>query len=146
MDRRKSLLWFALVVASAGCAHQPRLLLPVPPRVAEIGATLEGVPLPAGENIRATPLQRGEHGSVTLVQIRDRETPHVHTRYDITVTLMRGAGTLHLAGAALPMRAGDAAFVPRGTPHFFVNHGSEPAAALVSFAPPFDGPDQEPVP
>jgi quercetin dioxygenase-like cupin family protein len=41
------------------------------------------------------------------------------------------------------MRAGDVAFVPRGTPHHFVNQGRKPAAALVSFSPPFDGPDQE---
>jgi quercetin dioxygenase-like cupin family protein len=135
-----------VVVALPGCAHQPRVLLPVAPRSAEVAARLAESPLAAGENIRATPLLRGEQASVTLVQIRDREAPHVHTRYDITVTLMRGAGTLHLAGEALPMRAGDAAFVPRGTPHFFVNDGREPAAALVSFAPPFDGPDQEPSP
>ena len=46
----------------------------------------------------------------------------------------------------LPMRRGDVAFVRQGTPHFFINEGDNPAAALVSFAPPFSGPDQQPAP
>jgi len=137
--------WGLFLVLAAGCAHQSRLLLPGPPRTDEIGALLDGTRLAPGENIRVTPLPPGEHASVSLVQIRDREQPHVHTRYDLTVLLVRGAGTLNLDGRNLPMRAGDSAFIPRGTPHYFVNEGGTPAAALVTFAPPFDGSDQQPL-
>jgi quercetin dioxygenase-like cupin family protein len=137
--------FISLVVA--GClpqSHSARLLTadaPVP-----VSVTSLAPPLPPGDNILPTELRRGESSSLALVQVRDREQPHVHTRYDLTVTLVRGAGTLWLGGAPQPMRAGDIAFIPKGTPHYFVNDGSEPAAALVVFAPPFSGPDQGPPP
>jgi quercetin dioxygenase-like cupin family protein len=120
------------------------VLLPEPVRSEDIDALLVRSPLAAGENIKAVPLQSGEHASVTLVQIRDREQPHRHTRYDIMVLLVCGTGTLHLGDRALPMRVGDASFITKGTPHYFVNDGTEPAVALVTFAPAFSGPDQEP--
>jgi quercetin dioxygenase-like cupin family protein len=106
---------------------------------------LISTPPPAGQNITVTEIQRGENSSVSVVQVRDREQPHVHTRYDLTVVVARGTGTLWLNGTALPMQKGDAAFIPKGTPHYFVNDGSEPAAAIVVFSPPFSGPDQQPV-
>ena len=99
--------------------------------------------LAASETVRPTELGRGESSSVSLVQIRDREVPHVHTRYDLTVTIVRGSGTLWVDDSPLPMQQGDIAFIPKGTPHYFVNGGSEPAAALVVFAPPFSGLDQQ---
>lgn len=103
-------------------------------------------PLAPDENIRAVEIERGESASTHLVRIRDRETPHVHTRYDLTVVLLEGHGTLFLAGKPLSMRTGDVAFVAKGTPHYFVNESSEPAAALVTFAPAFEGADQKPLP
>ena len=84
--------------------------------------------------------------SVSLVQVRDREQPHVHTRYDLTVMVADGEGTLWLNGTPLPMVPGDVAFIPRGTPHYFVNDGAQPATAIVVFAPAFEGPDQQPIP
>jgi quercetin dioxygenase-like cupin family protein len=103
-------------------------------------------PLPPGENIRSTPQLTAAAASVSQVQIRDREVPHIHRRYDLTVVLVRGRGTLWLAGHPSPMRPGDAAFIARGTPHYFVNDGAAPAEAVVVFAPPFTGPDQAPAP
>lgn len=131
---------------SAACSlpREARVVLPNPIRSEQIDALLARVPLAEGENIKAFPLHVGEHSSVTLVQIRDREPPHRHTRYDIMVTLVRGKGTLHVGERALPMQAGDSSFIPRGTPHYFVNDDAKPAAALVTFAPAFNGPDQEP--
>jgi mannose-6-phosphate isomerase-like protein (cupin superfamily) len=135
------------VVAVVGCAARrpsARLLSTAPPGAAPIASL--ATPLAPNENIRPTELRRGESSSVSLVQIRDREQPHIHTRYDLTVTLVRGSGTLWLDGAELPMRAGDVAFIPKATPHYFINADGEPAAALVVFAPPFTGPDQQPIP
>jgi quercetin dioxygenase-like cupin family protein len=103
-------------------------------------------PAPAGQNITVTELARGAHSSVAAVQVRDREVPHRHARYDLTVYVTDGHGTLWLDGVPRPMRAGDAAFIPRGTPHYFVNEGAAPALAIVVFSPAFDGPDQEPLP
>jgi quercetin dioxygenase-like cupin family protein len=133
------------VLLAAGCAAQPRVLLPRPPASVDPGELVARAPMRSGDNIVSTLIERGEHASLHLVRIADREQPHVHERYDLTVLLLRGKGTLHLNGRALPMRAGDASFIPKGTPHFFVNQGTDPAAALVSFAPAFDGPDQQPL-
>ena len=133
-----------LAVLLVGCGVTPRLLLPSPPRAVDANAAAP--PLAAGENIKPTEIARAGHASLALVQIRDGETPHVHATYDLTVTLLDGEGTLWLDGALLAMRRGDVAFIPRGTPHHFVNGGDAPARAAVVFAPPFAGPDQQPVP
>lgn len=132
------------LIAACALPQPARVILPGPIRSEQINSLLARIPLAEGENIKAFPLQTGEHASVSLVQIRDREPPHRHTRYDIMVTLVRGKGTLHVGERALPMQAGDSSFIIRNTPHYFVNGGEEPAAALVTFAPAFNGPDQEP--
>jgi quercetin dioxygenase-like cupin family protein len=131
---------------AAACRPNGTLLMPHPPRLEGFSDVARGAPLDADENIRPTLLQRNEQTSAFVVRIRDRETPHVHTRYDLTVVMLEGKGTLWLDGAPLAMHCGDVALIPKGTPHYFVNEGSDPAAALVVFAPPFDGPDQQPVP
>ena len=134
--------------ALAGCSGRPEraLLVPGPPRAVPYAELIAQTPLAPGENIHVRELERGDSSSLSLVQIRDREQPHVHTRYDLTVTLAEGWGTLWLDGTSLPMHPGSTVFIPKGTPHYFVNQGSAPAAALVMFAPPFSGPDQAPVP
>ena len=71
-----------------------------------------------------------------MVQIRDREQPHVHATHDLAVTLLHGAGCLYIRGTPHDMRPGDVALVPHGTPHYFVNAESAPAVAFVTFAPP----------
>jgi len=137
-----------LSIIAAGCAAHPapRLLTANPPRAVDVVALEAQTPLGPTENIRRTEVDHGDNSSISFVQIRDREPPHIHTRYDLTVTLVDGAGTLWLNGTALPMRSGDVAYIPRGTPHYFVNEGRTPAATLVSSSPPFTGPDQQPVP
>ena len=137
----------ALLALASACAYRPApvFLDPHAGRLA-YDALLAQTPLAPGENIRARELERGANSSVSLVQIRDREQPHVHTRYDLSVTLAKGSGTLWLNGTALPMHAGDSTFIPKGTPHYFVNDGAQPATALVVFAPAFSDPDQQPVP
>ncbi len=141
-------LVFAAPLLLAACASRPTppvFVVPGPDGADAVARALAAAPLGPTENIRAQPLASGEHASTAVVQIRDREQPHVHTRYDIIVLLAKGQGTLWLDGVARPMRAGDAVFIPQGTPHWFVNEGDEPAVAVVTFAPPFAGPDQAPV-
>ena len=107
-------------------------------------ALLQQNPLRAGENIRAVALGQTDALSYHMVQIRDREQPHVHATHDLAVTLLRGAGRLYIRGTPHDMRPGDVALVPHGTPHQFVNTKSTPAVAFVTFAPPYDGKDQVP--
>jgi quercetin dioxygenase-like cupin family protein len=98
-----------------------------------------------GQNISAILLRRTDALSCHFIQIRDREAPHVHATHDLVVTLLSGQGTLNLDTRALPMQPGDTAFVARGQSHFFVNTGDHPAAAFVTFAPPYDGSDNIPI-
>jgi quercetin dioxygenase-like cupin family protein len=139
----------AIALSTAACVgHRPSFTL-TNDRGVRTGTALGETskhPLPEHLNIRATELQRSDTSSVSLIEVRDREQPHVHTRYDLTVVVASGEGTLWLNGAPIAMREGDAAFIPKGTPHYFVNEGSEPAAAVVVFSPPFTGPDQQPAP
>jgi mannose-6-phosphate isomerase-like protein (cupin superfamily) len=55
--------------------------------------------------------------------------------------MVRGHGYLILGQSRLDLGAGDVFFIPRNTPHFFVNTSPQPAAAFVVFSPPFDGKD-----
>lgn len=97
--------------------------------------------IPADQNIKAVRLGQTDALSYHIVQIRDREQPHVHATHDLSVTLLRGEGMLQNGNASQMMRKGDVAIVPRGMRHFFVNTGSEPAVAFVTFGPPSDGSD-----
>jgi quercetin dioxygenase-like cupin family protein len=108
-------------------------------------ALLAAHPLPAGQNIVALLLGRTDTFSYHLVQIRDREQPHIHATHDLVVTLLRGKGQLYVRGEPREMQQGDVAVVPHGTPHNFVNANSTPAVAFVTFAPPYDGTDQVPM-
>jgi len=147
MVTRASILVGILLVL-AGCGQRPRALLDpaFAPQAFDIDAWIAAHPLALGQNIQATPLRRSTSSSTLIVQVRDRETPHVHATHDLVVTLLRGCGTFHLGERVLPMRAGDVAVVPMGTPHFFVNEGHAPSVALATFAPAYDGSDQLPVP
>jgi len=141
-------LVLAAPLLSLACAARP----PAPTFVAPgagrefVASALAAAPLAADQNVRIQPMVESAQASTAVVQIRDREQPHIHTRYDLTWYLARGHGTLWLAGVPHQMHAGDAAFIPRGTPHGFINEGDEPAVTVVVFAPPFSGPDQAPVP
>jgi quercetin dioxygenase-like cupin family protein len=135
-----------LASAAGCCATTPSLTLSDPhgARQSTLEAVLQQNPLAEGQNIRAVALGQTEALSYHLVQIHDREPPHIHATHDLAVTLLRGAGTLYIRGIPHDMRTGDVAAVPRGTPHYFVNTQSTPAAAFVTFAPPYDGKDQVP--
>lgn len=135
----------AVALLNAGCAAPaPYIIRPTAERVG-LATLLSAYPLGGGDNIYAVALDRSEAMSAHFVQIRDREPPHTHAMHDLAVTLLRGEGTLYIHGRGEEMRPGDAAIIPRGTPHYFVNRGPDPAAALVIFAPPYDGIDQVPV-
>ena len=98
-------------------------------------------PIGKDENIKVTPIFKNEDGSHFIIQIRDREKPHIHETHDLTVVVKCGKGILNLGKDKLPMKSGDIAFIPKGAFHYFVNTGSEPAVAYVIFNPSYDGKD-----
>lgn len=142
-----SALLSILLVHVAGCAPQPRLYLQYGDQLTEpdLKKVLADNPLPATENIKVTTLGRGRDVSHHVVQVRDREVPHIHKEHDLTVVVLKGEGYLMLGRKRVELARGDVLFIPRGTVHYFVNTFHQPSVALAAFSPPFDGKDTIPV-
>lgn len=136
------------VLLALGCATS----MPRPPQFLVGALANDGVegflavhPLGPGQEIRADPLERSAGASQHLVQIATAEKPHVHATHDLQVLLVAGHGTLHFVDRVVTLGAGDVATIARNTVHWFVREGDRPAAALVTFSPPLDAPDNVPV-
>ena len=86
---------FALSVFFA-CAPAPQISLQYGTELkqAEIKKVLAENPLGASENIKITTLGQGQGVSHHVVQIRDRENPHLHKLHDGTVVMVKGHGYL----------------------------------------------------
>jgi mannose-6-phosphate isomerase-like protein (cupin superfamily) len=139
------LLFLFLVLLA--CAPSPRFYLQYGGSFSEsdLDRILAANSLPATENIRVTTLGQAQEVSHHIVQVRDREPPHIHRERDATVILLRGQGYLLLDGRRIDLKVGDVLFIPRRAVHYFVNTFSEPSVALAVFSPPFDGKDTVPV-
>jgi mannose-6-phosphate isomerase-like protein (cupin superfamily) len=127
---------------------------PIPYLFLQYGTELEQIdpakvvadnPLSANENIKMTTLGQGQAVSHHIVQIRDRESPHVHRAHDGTVMIISGQGYLMMSDRRIELSAGDIVYIPRGAVHYYVNSGFEPTIAFVVFSPPFDGKDSVPI-
>jgi mannose-6-phosphate isomerase-like protein (cupin superfamily) len=142
----RSLGLFVLSVFFA-CAPAPRVSLQYGTefKQAEIEKVLAENPLGVSENIKITTLGQGQGVSHHLVQVRDREKPHIHKVHDGTVVMVKGGGYLMMENRRIDLSAGDIVYIPRNAAHYFVNTASEPTVAFVVFSPPFDGKDTVPV-
>jgi quercetin dioxygenase-like cupin family protein len=142
-----SMLAVAFLFLLSACAPTPYLFLQYGSelRPADVAKILAENPMDRAENIKTTNLGRGQSMSHHIVQIRDRETPHIHKLHDLMVVMIRGQGYLMMDSRRIQLSAGDVAHIPRGAVHYFVNAAREPAAAFVIFSPPFDGKDSIPV-
>ncbi|MFQ5683543.1 MAG: cupin domain-containing protein [Candidatus Binatia bacterium] len=130
------------------CAPQPHFYLKYGDRLTEsdLARVLADNPLSSSRNLRVVTLGKGKGTSHHVVQIRYRETPHIHRNHDLTVVVLKGAGYLTLDKKRFNLRKGDVLFIPRGAVHYFVNTYYKPSVALAIFSPPFDGKDTIPVP
>lgn len=142
MRRTVALLVLAAALAP-GCAAVPPVQAPT--AVGGIDRILAANPMPEEVNIHPVLVSRSTAMSRHLIQIRDREQPHVHAKHDLVVFIVRGDGILHVDGASQRVSAGSIAVIDRGIAHWFENTGPEPAAAFVVFSPPYDGSDNVPV-
>jgi mannose-6-phosphate isomerase-like protein (cupin superfamily) len=143
MISRPKISLIALACAVFSCAPAQRFYLHNGNRLtrSDLARILAENPMAPGENIKVTNLGAGRAASHHIVQVRDREAPHVHRQHDGTVFMVRGQGYLILGQSRLDLGTGDVFSIPRNTPHYFVNTSPEPAAAFVVFSPPFDGKD-----
>jgi len=135
---------FSLLTA---CAPVPRVYLQYGTELGqiELEKLLAANPLPPGENIKVIPLGQGPAASHHVVQIRDRESPHLHKTHDATVTMLKGQGYLMLEQRRIDLTVGDVVYIPRGAAHYFTNTAREPTVAFAIYTPPFDGKDIVPV-
>lgn len=136
-----------LSLVTVSCARAPGLYLQYGNRLSEtdVAKVLAENPLGPNENVKVTTLGAGEGVSHHIVQVRDRETPHIHKHHDLTIVMFRGEGYLMIDGRRINLTVGDVVFIPRAVPHYFVNTFSEPSSGLAVFSPPFDGKDTLPV-
>lgn len=110
-------------------------------RALKVEKILTENPLEDGENLKITTLGQSEGMSQHLVQIRNREMPHLHKNHDLAVFMLRTKGHLMLDGERIDLRSGDVLTIRRGSVHYFVNEDSRPAVIFAIYAPPFDGKD-----
>ena len=132
------------MVAMLGCAS-PSVHVVTPSGIAAVDELCRSHPIDAGANVRIDEIARSPSASIHLVQVRGGETPHRHAAHDLTVTMLRGEGTLRIADAVHTVHAGDVTFVPRGVVHWFTRSGADIAVTLAVFSPPLDAPDTVPV-
>lgn len=136
-----------LLLYAVACTSQPSFYLQYGDQLTEtdLKKVLADNPLPADQNIKVTTLGQGRGVSHHMVQIRDREIPHIHKEHDLTVVVLKGEGYLMLGTERVELERGDVVFIPRETVHYFVNTFYQPSVALAAFSPPFDGKDTIPV-
>jgi hypothetical protein len=121
--RRFALAAPLLLAACTTRAPAPTFIVPGADGADVVARTLAAAPLGAAENFRAQPVVSGQHASIAVVQIRDREEPHIHTRYDLTVAHPSGEGTRYLVARQASRgrcRPAMACSFP-GHAHWFVN-------------------------
>jgi mannose-6-phosphate isomerase-like protein (cupin superfamily) len=144
-----TLLALSMLAAPLGCtpALSPYVFLQYGKelRSIDLAKVLAENPLGANENFKLTTLGQSQSASHHVVQIRERESPHMHKAHDATVIIIRGRGYLVMDTRRINLTASDITHIPRGVPHYYVNTDLEPTVAFVVFAPPFDGKDSVPV-
>ena len=151
MILRPKSIWISATLCflflTLGCVSTPRFYLRYGGLFTQtdLDRILAENPLPAGENYKVVTLGKAQEISHHIVQIRDREPPHIHKEHDLTVVMLRGQGFLMLEQRRVGLAVGDVLFVPRGIIHYFVNTSTEPSVALAVFSPSFDGKDSIPV-
>ncbi|MDH3975479.1 MAG: cupin domain-containing protein [Deltaproteobacteria bacterium] len=150
ISRSKNILCILSVVAAVtltGCSYHKRHIYSLGEEglySKEWRQIIKEYPIGKKDNIRVTPLFKNEDSSHYIIQINGRERPHIHEEHDLTVIVKKGKGTLHLGEEKLSMKAGDIAFIPRGTVHYFVNEKKHcPAVSYVIFSPSYHGKDKK---
>ena len=144
-DRMKFVI--ALLSLLTACAPVPRFYLQYGNdfKQSDLEKMLAENPLPAGENIKVITLGQGPAASHHVVQIHDRESPHLHKTHDATVMMLKGQGYLMLEQRRIDLTVGDVVYIPRGAAHYFINTAREPTVAFAIYTPAFDGKDNVPV-
>ena len=146
-ERRIEVALVFLSFVFLACSASPHFYLRYGHRLTEqeLDSLLAANPLGPSENIKAITLGQTREVSHHVVQVRDREIPHIHKNHDVTVVMLRGQGYLIWENERVELDAGDVLFIPRGAVHYFVNTHARPTVALAIYSPAYDGKDTIPV-
>jgi len=138
-------LLLALAAPASADGHK-MILAGESPASIDLATFLKDHPAQPEEGIKATQLIASQYSSQHIVQILNHEHPHIHKDHDLTFFVLQGQGTLILGKESIPVKEGDVIFIPRGTPHHYLNKGRGRTIGYVVYSPPFDGKDTIPVP
>ncbi len=139
-SRRPPAFLLGVTLLTACVARRPQVAGSVP----DLDRFLAAHRLSRGEEFRADEIGRTATASYHVVQVVRGEEPHRHLTHDLTLVVLRGRGVLVIGNERFAVRAGDAAVIPRATPHAFVNDGRSATITMAVFSPPLDGPDRAP--
>ena len=144
--------WLAIAVfgvGAVGCAARPSpsLLWADASGVRRLGtAEIAARVHPTAPGVRTASWGESVDATFQLLELTTPEPPHVHDSHDLTILLLRGAGTLYVADRAYPMASGDVAHIARGVEHHFHPSGSQPCVGIGIFSPVLSAPDRRLVP
>lgn len=107
----------------------------------DLGRFLQEHPIEPGQDKRIDRIASGPGSSVHVVQMTMPEKPHHHATHDLRVVILRGRGTMVIAGREVKAGPGSIFEIDRGTSHWFIPKRKSTVAALATYSPPFDGKD-----
>jgi quercetin dioxygenase-like cupin family protein len=137
MERPTLLLPLLLLGPILLAADSPRRGEPL---VENLRSVIERVKLQPG----AVPVRlfaQGEKLTVNVVTPTSPIPAHTHAKHEEVVYVVKGSGTMELAGEKKGVREGDIIYIPRKTVHAFTPKGKD-CQVLSIFAPAFDGKDR----
>ncbi len=126
----------AILIAfcTAACASAPQQA-PDAPRIV-LASEPATVDYADGVALALTPPSRADYAQLRLVERPGYRTPlHVHHHTDETFLVVEGELTVFINGATRTLRAGDYAFIPRGTPHAQGNATQADTIVVLTMAP-----------
>ena len=112
---------------------------------AEKVSAFKKLEIPENQSLISIPLVNFEHASFHNILLKNAEKPHIHAKHDLAVYVLKGSSWIYLNDKRIELFPGDFIVIPRGTVHWAINTGKDPAEVLAVFSPPFDGKDIVPV-
>jgi mannose-6-phosphate isomerase-like protein (cupin superfamily) len=87
-------------------------------------------------------IKTANHTQVVLMSLKPGEDigMEVHKTIDQILVFVQGSGEANISGQKFPIKEGDLAFVPAGTPHDFTNTGSTDLKLFTTYSPPNHAP------
>ena len=128
-----------LLVLAAGCGGG---------RIVSSAGVSDGIAWTREElakDIAVRVLRSTSQATTMAIRLKTAEKPHIHADHDLVVTVLSGAGRVHIGGRTEVVRPGDVIEIPRGVPHWAENTDSSASVVYAVFTPQYDGKDSQPV-